>query len=294
MRRWILMSVVPVALLIFEVQQASAQGANAEMVRKDLLLALLATDRLSPMTARASIPPDVLIGSTTSDVERELTLPRGSELLGTITRDASTEVLALVPLEFDSARVAIQRALEEKGWQTPQPQTPPQPRGGFVSPATRLTVQGMLCKGRESTAVLLVAPVAGRPRTSFARVVLQSQTGFCSQQQQQRQRSMENPFDALPPLHPPSGTAGWCVGGGGRSSSGTSTRIDTSLPANELVAHYGRQLEAAGWRPAPLSSNASGMWTKPDTAGALETHITVNQAGTRPGCYEARLNVSRY
>ena len=107
---------------------ASAQpGTAPEMVRKDFVLALLNTEGMWSPSARSAIPPEVLVGRTTPQIEREVSLPPGSELLGTIIRNQSADLLAIVPLAFDSARAALEQDMMAKGW-TPAPTPAPTPR----------------------------------------------------------------------------------------------------------------------------------------------------------------------
>jgi hypothetical protein len=65
------------------------------------------------------------------------------------------------------------------------------------------------------------------------------------------------------------------------------------MSADELLAHYGRQLEASGWKlPAGSSrrSIATRTWVRTDSTGTSEVTLEVN--GSTERCYEVQMKLS--
>jgi hypothetical protein len=74
---------------------------------------------------------------------------------------------------------------------------------------------------------------------------------------------------------------------------GTGTIVPTNMSAAELLAHYARQLEAAGWKvPAGPTgrSVATGTWVRTDSTGTSQVTLEVN--GTTGRCYDVQMKLS--
>src|SRR6185295_16039298 len=83
---------------------------------------------------------------------------------------------------------------------------------------------------------------------------------------------------AFPTLKAPPGSGGDALqecftsrrsGSGSRSS--TATLVRTTMSPNELLAYYGAQLNAQGWKPTPARESAA--WTMRDSTGVSHTVV---------------------
>jgi hypothetical protein len=75
----------------------------------------------------------------------------------------------------------------------------------------------------------------------------------------------------------------------------TSTFLPATMPASGLLAHYGKQLEAAGWRPSATAGREAAVatWTLADTSGVKELKLQVTEVGDAGArCYDVQMGVS--
>jgi hypothetical protein len=186
---------------------------------------------------------------------------------GAAWRDVRTLVVAYPGAGKKAARAAVDAYVavaERAGW------APPASRGtGLVVMYQFGAWDGrILCRGN---AQLLVAAAPGAASGSHvtARLASGPETMGCGAPLPEQQFG-DLP---LPRLLPPAG-ARHEGGGGGASdnSASTTTRLTTAMSADELAAHYGAQLAAAGWTVGPTTPGA-GVATRTvevrDRRGAL-------------------------
>jgi hypothetical protein len=93
---------------------------------------------------------------------------------------------------------------------------------------------------------------------------------------------------ALPALHAPPGATPSsperCAGSGRGYGIGQTMAFVSELLPVDVLRHYGRQLENAGWRPIEEPSTAR-MWAKTDsTSGTQRLMLTVTTTPDRPHC----------
>jgi hypothetical protein len=68
----------------------------------------------------------------------------------------------------------------------------------------------------------------------------------------------------------------------------------TELSPAEVLAHYGRQLDSAGWKPAATEGESvAKTWSKMIASrGTQEVTITVTRMPTQTGCYNVNLRAT--
>jgi hypothetical protein len=156
-----------------------------------------------------------------------------------------------------------------------------------------MTRPGVLCKGRDSSTTMLIAPMPGRAQTSLVRLTLHNPSGLCNvPQRPPPPPSFRGPFDHLPALHPPSPSVACMSSVGGPM---TTTGIESSRPATEVLEHYAKQFDGAGWRRARSINAVGASFTGTDSARApRQATIIVQPAEGRPGCYRATLGAPTY
>ena len=80
----------------------------------------------------------------------------------------------------------------------------------------------------------------------------------------------------------------WNFGGGGGS-----THLSTSMPLDQILAHYGKQLADSGWTPVTDQQLVARYWTRRDSTGAFrELTITGRVRAERPQCVEMEMRVN--
>lgn len=184
------------------------------------------------------VPPDSVrttIGEVPEVIRDVLFLPPNARLLGSVRGPSFVTVYAATDLSPDSIRRLYGSELRARDWL---------PRGlhGGVARAARDRHSGYYCRSGWRLSIHVI-PVAGGPNDlhlSYYRDPCEREPDMAA-------------ANLVPPLSPPDGTVVWgsrCASPG--SVVGGPFPIDNAPPPDSLVAHYGRQLEAVGWWPAPV------------------------------------------
>ena len=82
---------------------------------------------------------------------------------------------------------------------------------------------------------------------------------------------------------------------GPRSGSSTGTIVAAELSAEDVLRHYGRQLEASGWKAPGIGTTAAlarGRWLRADSAGTSEVTLDVSEAAPGSRCYQVEMRIS--
>lgn len=185
----------------------------------------------------------VRIGKLPEEMPVEIPLPEGARVVASVQQPQPyTQIILDVPQTPEEITAFYAKALSENGWQ-PAPQG--SQGGGFVGPAD---VGERYCL-KEGEAYLEIMSLEKGEGPTDVRLNLSSQANYqvC---QERGPESMEQGMSLIPSLKAPSG-ARMTGGGGGGGSDGSaysSTDMESSLTAAELLAHYNAQLEQAGWK----------------------------------------------
>lgn len=237
--------------------------------------------------------PDVQVGETLPpELAAVVSLPPGSRLVA-VLRDGTTSVLGTSAMSPDSIRAWFDSEFERRGY---RPRESAMGRPPF-QPAERSVAANGYCSASDHLTV--AARPARRGPTEF--VVRIRRAGDCARSLQPPAMSRGtmsssglNP-PSLPLLyHPPTAEiterCDRALGAG--SSAFSETVIATSSGAQQLFAHYARQLESSGWARDPLAG-AVGSWTGRDSSGrTVRVHLSVEAAAGAPDCRRLRLGAS--
>jgi len=67
--------------------------------------------------------------------------------------------------------------------------------------------------------------------------------------------------------------------------------LRTELSPQEILAHYGRQLDSAGWKPVTgTPTSVAGTWA--DATNGQEVTISVTKLPAQSGCYQVTLRAT--
>jgi hypothetical protein len=238
-------------------QSGSKPADLQEPIPRELAIALLS---YSPGMA----PNDIRVGKAPDDIPPEL-VPPGFQVLGSMTQFENSVIVFAAPQPPDSAIAVFQTGLLGMGWTRPAiPQN--RARNGFV-PAQdfggNYDRPDIVCHG---DAFASFTSAYRRSGGSIVKVSYNRGARFSACKAPPDANQYRSPFDdaPMPLLRAPEGsmiTSGSSSVGGGSSMSGGAgqvtigTRLSTRLKAGEVVAHYDKQMIAAGW--ASLSDGAA-------------------------------------
>jgi hypothetical protein len=184
----------------------------------------------------------VWIGKLPEDLPVEIPLPEGARVVASVReRETFQQIILDMTQTPEEITAFYAKALGESGWQ-PAPQG--SPGGGFVGPAD---VGERYCL-REDEAYLEVWSLEKPGGLTDVRLNLTvpADVYMC---QERGPESMDRGMSLIPSLKAPR-DAQMRGGGGGGSGDGSaysSTDLETSLTAGELLEHYNAQLKEAGW-----------------------------------------------
>ena len=262
----------------------------------------------SPASAQQQVPPSdelteaivrhmfrydggvrLIRGDVPSDLKPNFYVPPGTRVLGSVVTGSGVLVLATSTAQPESLRVEYTRALTPRGWTAFESTQ----RGGFVDNLPQMPM--IFCREGAQLHVVQARRASG---TSDLSLHYRDGGGRCERPRPPTFQQVREP--QFPTLYSPPGEGGesrarcFSREPGGRRSMSTGTMIPADLSAEEVLRHYGRQLESEGWRSAAGSSRqAAGTWTRADSTGTAEVRLHVREAGTTGlRCYQVEMTVS--
>ena len=250
-----------VALCTMLPTAAFAQTQDTTMVPRELALALIS------FAGASGRGQTITVGRSPADFPREL-LPPGVRILGGLFSPGGRDMprsITVVAVSADSLPLAtstLESTLERAGWKTPA-MPGAQTRGGFSSMSVLVASGGqrgsMLC--RDSAMVYMtVAPRDGGGslyHVDFTPSVHRNSPCNPDFARRMMGRQTEEMFN-FPMLRPPAGA--YSRGGGSCGSEDSqeqTARLETTLSATDLVAHYAAQLQTQGWTLGPRSGDST-------------------------------------
>jgi hypothetical protein len=240
-------------------------------------------------------PNNLLIGKAPEDIPPEL-VPPGAQILGSVTQFEQRIVVLAVKESPDSAISTMQAKLLGIGWKEP-PRPPSMNRGGFVGADAFSSVGAqpdVVCRGDE---VVVLASTYRRSGGSILKVSYSKSQRYnaCTI----RQDSYRSPYDdaPIPTLRAPVGSISKGNGMGGSSDGEVqlNTKLGTTLKPAEVVAHYDKQMIAAGWTSRSEGSAdivAVHTYRKADDKGRQWTATLVAQ--TIPDALDTDVSLRLY
>ena len=237
-------------------------------------------------------PEIVVTNQLPPDLAARVSLPPGARVIA-ILPGTVTQVIGSVRGSPDSIRMWFMDEFERRGFV---------PRvsafEGAFRPAERAPSGSGYCSGGE----LYTVSAESRPGGMVEFVLRRHQYSECSPPSPRIEMSTGTGSSTrgygAPPLpllyHPQSAeTSTRCLlamADGSERSTGAA--VSTSLAADRLLAHYGRQLETAGWVREPFAG-AVGSWARKDSTGRdVRVHLSVEAGPGGPDCRRLGLTTS--
>jgi hypothetical protein len=233
--------------------------------------------------------PKIIIGRAPDGIPRSLTSADGAVIVGGIEYPQVAIVVLAFTLPPSQVLKAYDKHMLAAGWKTPPPW--PTEGSGFVSTGPSFDWGNVYCADSGAVKVeFLPAPNGG----TYLKVenIRNTQRSFCAPRDPMMVRG---PSFKFPALRPPTGMTQRGGGGGsGGDNAETSARMMGVLDPPDLVAHYVRQLDSAGWKmgatatsggaaiaPAEAKDSAGVRWTGALTAwriSPVEVEVTIKMA----------------
>jgi hypothetical protein len=245
---------------------AAGAQASSDLIPRDIVLAIL---RNAGSQLQGGGEPAIILGDRLPDnLVNKLTLPRGAHVVATLESWSSTDVIGTASAPPDSVRAWFTDELTRRGY---EPQDYPGHREAF-RPAQGSAIGGFCGAG----AYISVSAQQRQPgHTEF--VVHARQQPSCSQGQMYGINSAGSTWSsgginppALPLLVNPKNSeiAPRCdPRGNGGGSTNTQIGLSTSATPDQLLAHYAKQLDSAGWKRESVAPGVISTWTRRDSAG---------------------------
>ncbi|HEU4995478.1 MAG TPA: hypothetical protein VFT29_11700 [Gemmatimonadaceae bacterium] len=242
-----------------------------------------------------SSEPQILVGELPEWVSARVPVPAGARIVGSAFAGSVVVGVVNVPSSSDTLLLEFESDLKRRGWSSP-------PRMEYMGGGFRPALASSNASGSRRAASLcrdsqyLVAWISRRQATSST-VVFRLMATLASSPCSPPARPREMPRSPYPTLFNPEGAEAYgqnrsCSQRGG--TSGTMTELNTSMSPQDILGHYGKQLQDSGWAPAITAPPISGLtWTRKDSTGAMRLlSLTVVSSPTDANCRTVRLDVT--
>jgi hypothetical protein len=273
-----------------------------EQIPRELALALI--------TYGGSDGGEIIVGQIPPDLATAFTLPAGGRVLGSFVSLNYMQVVMTLPGGLDSAGAFARRSLVEHGW-VPRPM-PMMRMGGLQYGAQRNSLPATYCKPGSPDAITISTQFHGQ--TTLLRLTRNTGTSMCDESRMSgfasssfststgttssqfvgiEQRMAEMPMATIPPLYSPGDVRASqvCRSPNGMNTQSQEQPLRTELSPQEVLAHYGRQLDSAGWKSVTATpASVAGTWV--NAANGQEVTIGVTKLPSQGGCYEVSLRAT--
>lgn len=240
--------------------QVRAQGVS-DAIPKEAVLAIL-------RNFSGPGEPEILVGNRLpASLATRVSVPPGARIIVTLL-GPTTQVIGITSGIPDSVRAWFAADFERRGYRPAQ--------SWYGSDAFRPAAQSAVNRPYCGDGLELTASASRRQPGMVEFVLRSSVTWTCSRRPPAQYlgngggSSGNNPPDLPLLFHPATAEmSARCNGpsGYGNSQRSTSSSISTGMSAEQLLKHYGRQLDSAGWKRESESGGLTAAWTKRDSTG---------------------------
>ena len=247
---------------------APVAGAQAtpDLIPKDVVLAIL---RAGGSQVMGQGEPAIFVGDRLPDnLVNKVSLPPGAHVMATLESWSSTDVIGTATASPDSIRAwftaeFVRRKYEAQDY--PNHRLPFRPADGnvntgFCGAGTFFTVSSLGSRPGRTDWVLHARqrPTCEQPQVAFVGTVMggASTSGYNA--------------PSLPLLVNPKTSEvsqQRCDTRYVPGMSSTQTALSTTATPEQLMTHYGKQLDSAGWKREAISTGVVGTWIRRDSTG---------------------------
>jgi hypothetical protein len=274
---------------------ASVQGQrDTAQVPRALLTALVAhyADRYGEVG-----DPSIQVGALSPELLAKIGVPPGGRIIGTVNLRRSAVIFGDAPGNAPSLLEWFGNDFRARGY-VPRPR--PEEAVGFVSPSMGPVTDW--CDGSRWLSIR-----TRNDRLTFAsasfEISVDDEPYMCEPRGPQPGRMPEMPEMAerrtLPLLVNPGGAQRsllcneWPGDQGMRFDQSAESGYRSALTPAQILAHYARQLDSAGWKRQAPPPAAWGVWTKVDSGVTRHAALLVTPIVGAEGCRHATMKVYR-
>ena len=238
--------------------------------------------------------PRVIVAALPSSLAGRLFIPPGAMLLGGAESSAGGVAIIRSSLPKDSLAAMYKREQPRRGWSRP-PERRFAPTSGFApAPGSSDDPSDPLIFCAGATALFVgITPVDGMQEISAQATGLGR--GLCDPPRPEPVEHYSGRRNYPTLINPPGtgrGPGNDCVRWNSRGGGG-STSLSTSMPVDQIFAHYGKQLADSGWTPVTDQQLVARYWTRRDSTGAFrELTLTARLRAETPQCVELEMEMN--
>ncbi len=220
--------------------------------------------------------PQILVSQIPTDLATRLSFPPGAHVIASLLGSA-IQIIGSAPGTADSVRHWFETDFERRGYEAESI------FGMAAAPAFRPAERSPSNGGYCGDAHEYHVTAQQRSPKVVEFVVRANLTGLCNGHPSDYglsgtrwSGSGTNPPDFPLLVHPRDAevSPGCSASQSGSPSRETSVTISATSPATQLLTHYGRQLDSAGWKVERTLVGAAGTWTRKDSTGR-DVRLTV-------------------
>lgn len=261
---------------------------------------------------------EIIVGKLPPDLASIFTVPAGARVLGSFVSLTYGQAVIAIPGRADSAMSFARRTLTDHGW-VPRERTAFRMGGLQYSP--EMAQPTTYCKKDTANlpdAITIASQFHGpmtllrltrTAGTSICDPTLMSSGGVAAfgtgrgtavgalspRAEFVQSQMREMPLASVPPLYAPGDyrMSQRCFQQSDfpRGEETQTQPVRTELSQAEVLAHYGRQLDSAGWKPmSGAASTLSGTWSNATTG--QEVTISIAPMHNAAGCYQVMLRAT--
>lgn len=236
-------------VVLLSAPRVAAQEQPA-MIPTALAVALL--DRGESASGNRS--PLFVVGHAPPGMPASLTTLEGGEILGGVEGERAATVVFVFTRPPNQALLAADKQFVARGWRPPPP-PPGSDRGGFVSMSYGFgPTSGSWYCGDTGLATVGYAPAPMGGTYLSVRYQRDRSSTVCEPRRSFEDfRAEQLPFPRL--IAPAWMTQMGGGGGGGGDNTETSTRLTGPIELQDIVVHYLKQLDSAGWKVGTLATS---------------------------------------
>ena len=230
--------------------------------------------------------PKIVVGRAPDGIPRSLTSADGAVIVGGIEYPQMAIVVLAFTLPPNQVLKAYDQHVLAAGWKTP----PPRPTGGsgFVPTGSAFDRGNGYCADSGAVRVgYSPAPNGG----TYLKVenIRNTERSFCASRDPIMFRG---PSFKFPALLPPAGMTQHGGGGGfGGDNAETAARLMGVLDPPDIVAHYVKQLDSAGWKMGATATSGGAAVASAEAKDSVGTLWTGALTAWRISPFEVEVNI---
>jgi hypothetical protein len=241
--------------------EARSQSAKtAENSMEELAFRLLDNSRFELSSAE----PKLLVGKIPEPIVSEIDVLEGARVIGSLVHETESKIVLNTNASPEEVISKYEALLTARDWNALQMEGEVQ-RAGFLPSEANMNYRKyfrIFCREKGGASMTIRAKLRQDKTTDlFLAYSHGGDNSPCNRMaggmrgRLRGLRSQPSEYNLIPALYAPEGAGSQQMGGGGGPySTNQFVTLKTNLSVSELLSHYGKQLEKAGWQPLAQNS----------------------------------------